>query len=140
MSGFTSRLSDALKIDAEINRSADLSRRRLSDALEKDQEFKLIQAVEAYEKKQELMVRLKEMIANDSIVDEGHLDALKDYVREDNFKKNEEKLINAKAKLMEFRSIRKHERSSNTKKGGRVKSLRRRQNKNKTKKRNASVH
>jgi hypothetical protein len=136
MSGFTGKLRGALDKDAEINRSG-LSRRRLSDALEKDAEIKLEEEVEAYEKKQEFMVRLRKMIADNSIVDEGHLDDLKDYVKEDNFKKNELYLADAKARLMRFRSIREHERSSNTKKGGRGKSRRRRQNKNKTKKRNA---
>ncbi len=154
MSGFTSRLRGALDKDAEINRSG-LSRRRLSDAFEKDQEFKLIQAVEAeliqaveaelikdvevYEKKQDLMDRIKAGFENNSIVEENkvRLAALKNYVTEDNFRKNEEKLINAKDRLMRFRSIRKDEGSSNSKKGGRGKSRRRRQNKNKTKKRNA---
>jgi nanoRNase/pAp phosphatase (c-di-AMP/oligoRNAs hydrolase) len=110
---------------------------RFRGAIEKDTEIKLLQEVEAYEDKRKFMVRVKERIANNSIVDEGILDVLKDYVTEDNFKKNEDNLANAKARLMRFRSIHEYERSSNTKKGGRGKSRRRRQNKNKTKKRNA---
>ncbi len=103
-------------------------------AIEKGDEINLLQLVKVYEDQQKFMVRVKEEIANNSIVSED----LKAYVTEENFKNNEKNLANAKASLMHFYSTREYdERSSNTKKGGRGKSRRRRQNKNKTKKRNA---